>query len=135
MLAGNVEVIVGDSVLTVIGDGLANQIRVSQNEAGNLVVSGDDTTVNGSSSSFVASRSFDYLTLLMEGGNDTATIDGVTLNRNISVYGGNGNDELSGRVGPGERGSRSPIPHPAPCSRRCSTPVAIWTAPIGLTLW
>ena len=94
MLAGAVQVSISDSVMTVIGDQLDNQIQISQNASGNLVVAGADTTVNGGTQ-FVAPQAVNYLTVLVEGGNDTVDIDSVSLRRNISLYGRDGNDQFN----------------------------------------
>lgn len=95
LLAGDVSVGVSDSVLNIVGDSLANEIQVSFNESGNLVVSGTDTTINGADSTFTVDESYRFLSLFMGDGDDSVSIDNVTMNRNVSFFGDVGNDRLT----------------------------------------
>ena len=94
MLAGDVQAFVSDSVITIIGDGLDNQIALTTNDSGNVVVTGLDTTINGGTD-FVVTGRFESISLFMEGGNDEASLDGITAPRHFSFYGAAGNDRLT----------------------------------------
>ena len=94
MLAGDVQAFVSDSVVTIIGDALANQIQLTTNDSGNVVVTGVNTTINGGTN-FVVSGRFESISLFMEGGNDEVSLDGITAPRHFSFYGAAGNDRLT----------------------------------------
>ncbi len=93
LLAGDVSVQVVDSVLNVVGDGLANDVAITSDN-GNLVITGDDTTVNGQSEAFRLTQSFRFLSLFMGSGDDSVSLNGLAINQNISFYGDEGNDRL-----------------------------------------
>jgi protein-disulfide isomerase len=92
MLAGDVQVIVSDAILLVVGDDAANEVQVTQS-GGNYTVTGVDTTINGGSTPAVVSG-INFVTISMAGGNDIATITDLNVARNLSFYGGDGNDEF-----------------------------------------
>ena len=94
VLAGNVQAFVADGVLVVIGDSQDNQIEMNQDAGGNFVVSGNETTVNGSSQVSVFPRSFRHVTLVMHGGNDEASVIGLNVPSHFTFHGGTGNDSL-----------------------------------------
>ncbi|MDG2014264.1 MAG: thioredoxin domain-containing protein [Pirellulaceae bacterium] len=94
VLAGNVQAFVADGVLVVIGDSLDNQIEMNQDAGGNFVVTGNETTVNGSSQASIFPRSFRHVTLVMHGGNDEAVVTGLNVPSHFTFHGGTGNDSL-----------------------------------------
>lgn len=95
LLAGDIQVVDDGTILTLVGDQLANEVSITQNENGQLVIAGLNTTINGSAESLVSSGSQSYLTLVMNDGNDIVTVNDVSLRSQIAFHGGNGNDQLS----------------------------------------
>ncbi len=95
VLAGNVHVLVHDSILLVGGDAQNNQVQISQNEAGHYVVGGTDTTINGRTESLVIDDFVNHVTIALNDGDDRADISGVAVRSNFSFYGGDGNDILT----------------------------------------
>jgi len=95
VLAGNVYVTIQDSILLVVGDAADNQVLISQDNAGQFVVTGQDTTtVNRSTDPFVVNGIASYVTVSMEAGNDQVVVNGINVRNNFSFYGGFGNDRL-----------------------------------------
>jgi Ca2+-binding RTX toxin-like protein len=83
--------------LTVFGDSLDNNITISRNAAGNLLVNGGAVTVTGGSAT-VANTSL--IQVFGQGGNDTVTLsetNGAVPRANL--FGGAGNDVLTGGSG------------------------------------
>ena len=74
LLAGDVSVWVADSVLNIVGDSLANEIDVTRSENGSLVVTGIDTTVNGSNAEFTVTDPFRFMSLFLREGDDLSLI-------------------------------------------------------------
>ena len=95
VLAGNIQALVNDSILLVVGDGADNQIEITENAAGGIVLSGVDTTVNGSADPVVIGGGFSHITVAMNGGNDEVGVTGVNVRSNFSFFGGQGNDRLT----------------------------------------
>lgn len=92
MLAGDVFVSVQNSVLQIVGDQLSNQVEVSTNANGNVVVTGLDTTINGSSDSVAISQPFVHVTASLQDGDDEIAFRSVQSPSHLTVLGGNGND-------------------------------------------
>ena len=84
-------------VLTVFGDSLDNNITVSRNAAGQLLVNGGAVAVTGGTPT-VANTSL--IQVFGQGGNDTITLDEASgaLPR-ANLFGGAGNDTLTGGSG------------------------------------
>lgn len=95
LLAGDIQVVDDGTILTLVGDQLANEVSVTQNENGQLVIAGVNTTINGSTEPLVASGSQSYLTLVMNDGDDIVNVTNVGLRSQIAFHGGNGNDQLA----------------------------------------
>ncbi len=99
LLAGDLTVSVTNGTLRIIGDRQDNQVSVSTNDTGDLIVSGLlDTTVNGSTDPFVAFAGTNTVTrnlvIRTSGGNDEVSVDGALVAGNMVVHTGSGNDEL-----------------------------------------
>lgn len=94
MLAGDINAFVDDGVLLVVGDAQANEVAITQNDAGAFVVTGVDTTINGGSQPFTTSSPFAHVTISLAGGNDEASLDGVVIGSGLSFFGGDGNDRF-----------------------------------------
>ena len=84
-------------VLTVFGDNLGNNIVVSRDAAGNILVNGGAVSVAGGVPS-VANT--DLIQVFAQGGNDVVTLDETNgaLPR-ANLFGGAGNDALTGGSG------------------------------------
>ncbi len=84
-------------VLTVFGDNLDNDITISRNAAGTLLVNGGATAILGGTAT-VANTAL--ITSFGQGGNDTIALDqsnGTLPSANL--FGGTGNDTLTGGSG------------------------------------
>ena len=95
VLAGNVQAFVTDGVLVVNGDGLANQIEISQDTGGSFVLTGEDTTVNGANEPAVFTPSFRHVAISMQGGNDEVVVRAMRVPSNFTFLGGEGSDRLT----------------------------------------
>ena len=96
LLAGDVSVALQGSTLVVSGDELSNQIDVSQNDSGEVIFTGrDSTTINGQAE-FSFTESFDRTLFELGGGDDEVVIDGFEAGRELRFIGGNGDDRLEG---------------------------------------
>ena len=86
-----------NGVLTVFGDNLNNNVTVSRNAAGNILVNGGAVPVQGGNAN-VANTSL--IQVFGQGGNDTITLDQANgaLPR-ANLFGGAGNDTLIGGAG------------------------------------
>ncbi len=84
-------------ILSVLGDALANNITISRNAAGNLLVNGGAVTILGGTPS-VANTAL--IQVFGQGGNDTISLDQTNgaLPR-ANLFGGIGNDILIGGAG------------------------------------
>ena len=84
-------------ILTVFGDSLDNQITISRNAAGQILVNGGAVPVSGSTPT-VANTSL--IQVFGQGGNDTITLNEANgaLPRS-NLFGGAGNDTLTGGSG------------------------------------
>ena len=97
MLAVTAAFMPGTGVLSVFGDALDNNITVSRNAAGNILVNGGAVTVVGGTPS-VANTAL--VQSFGQGGNDRITLDQANgaLPR-ANLFGGAGNDTLLGGAG------------------------------------
>src|SRR5688572_29405885 len=87
----------GAGTLSVFGDNLDNNITVSRNAAGNLLVNGGAVAVSGGTPT-VANTAL--IQVFGQGGNDTITLsetNGALTRANL--FGGSGNDTLTGGSG------------------------------------
>ena len=57
LLAGDVQIVVVDSILNFFGDSESNQIQLTQTDDGSLTATGLDTTINGATG-FTIDESF-----------------------------------------------------------------------------
>ena len=94
LLAGDVTIVEGGGVLTILGDALANEIEVTQNQSGQIVITGVDTTVNGGAA-VTSSGQHDHVTFVMAGGNDRVVINNVNINKQLTFHGQAGADRLT----------------------------------------
>ncbi len=84
-------------ILSVIGDAHDNNITVSRDAAGNILVNGGSVAIRGGAATVVNTA---LIQVFGQGGNDTITLDeanGVLPAANL--FGGGGNDTLSGGSG------------------------------------
>lgn len=98
LLAGNVTAQLVGQTAVVNGDSAANSVEVLV-DGGNVIVRGiDNTTINGSSADFILATGtavpLDFQASLGLG-DDSLTIDGVSIGRNASILAGAGNDTIS----------------------------------------
>ncbi|MFY9257003.1 MAG: peptidylprolyl isomerase [Fuerstiella sp.] len=99
LLAGNVTAQLVGQTAFINGDAADNSVQILV-DGGNVVVRGaDGTTINGSSNDFVLATGSTSipgsLYASLDNGNDTFTIDGVTLPGNAFISGGSGNDQIA----------------------------------------
>ena len=125
LLAGDVSVALQGSTLVVSGDELSNQIDVSQNDSGEVIFTGrDSTTINGQAE-FSFTESFDRTLFELGGGDDEVVIDGFEAGRELRFIGGNGDDRLEGTAVTARNYScllyTSPSPRDATLSRMPSS--------------
>lgn len=87
----------GVGVLTVIGDSLNNNIEISRNAAGNLLVNGGAVSITGGTPSVANVR---LITVFGQGGHDAINLNETNgaLPR-ANLFGGSGNDTLTGGAG------------------------------------
>lgn len=105
-LAGNVAAIVSAGNLIVTGDNLGADITISQPAAGQITISSNDTTVNGSTGPVAFSGVTRNLSINFGKGDDSLTFDEtnpITLSGNLSINGGQGSNTAS--TLPGSPGS------------------------------
>ena len=85
-----------DGALIVRGDRDDNDITITTNDAGDLVVQGNDTSINGGTDDFVAANGTATLmggmAVKLRQGDDRVTIDGITVAGNFWVSGHAGDD-------------------------------------------
>jgi hypothetical protein len=95
-MAGDVMVALEGSLLTVNGDNLDNQIAITRNVAGDVVVSGQNgTLVNGLTSFRLVRPSINAVEIRMEDGNDVVTMRNLQVANDMFVDMGAGNDRLT----------------------------------------
>ena len=103
MLAGNVDVtFTGGNDLILRGDNADNQVQVSTNTFGDLVIQGlDGTTIElggetaGSHTIFLGESSVDDMQILLRGGNDEVTVSNSNISGNLIVVGAAGDDDVT----------------------------------------
>ncbi|MCU0708470.1 MAG: hypothetical protein MUF23_09275 [Pirellula sp.] len=95
LMAGDVMVALEGSLLTVNGDNLDNQIAITRNVAGDVVVSGQNgTLVNGLTSFRLVRPSINAVEIRMEDGNDLVSIRNLQVANDMFVDMGAGNDRF-----------------------------------------
>lgn len=98
LLAGNVTAQMIGQTAFVTGDSADNNTQILVDN-GNVVVRGlDGTTINGSTDDFVLATGTSLPGSLIASfgdGNDTFTLDGISVGRHAWIAGGNGNDSLA----------------------------------------
>jgi len=87
----------GGGVLTIIGDNLNNNIDVSRDAAGNLLVNGGAVSIRGAASNVANTKLIQVFGL---GGNDSISLNEANgALPKARLFGGNGNDTLTGGSG------------------------------------
>ncbi|RPI88678.1 MAG: hypothetical protein EHM42_04280, partial [Planctomycetaceae bacterium] len=95
-MANNVQVAVEGSLLTIVGDALANSIVVNQAVTGDVVITGrNGTLINGLASVRFRRLALNAMDVRMEGGNDRVVLRGLQIANDLYVNLGPGNDVLS----------------------------------------
>ncbi len=97
LLAGNVQALVDDGILLIVGDGLANEVSIATSPLGGAIVTGTSTTINGGSAAVTIDPGFGNLTVALAGGNDELTVNGFAVGDHFSFFGGEGADRLTTR--------------------------------------
>jgi large repetitive protein len=96
LMAGDVMVALEGSLLKVNGDNLDNQIAITRNTAGDVVVSGQTgTLVNGMASFRLVRPSINAVEIRMEGGNDVVSLRNLQVANDMFIDLGSGNDRLT----------------------------------------
>ena len=95
--AGNVSVEISHGNLVIKGDKLGNAISISVVSGQLTVTGGSGTLINGSTNGFTtaASNFTGKLKVDMGNGNDSVTVQGLTVDKKASINLGKGNDTLS----------------------------------------
>ena len=95
LLSGSVSAQLADGVLTVHGDRSGNEIVVTDDGAGHIVVSEvDGGKVNGGNDIEFDSAEVKSIAISGKGGNDIITVATVAVDENISISGNAGDDEV-----------------------------------------
>lgn len=94
-LAGNINVILDGTVLLLVGDSSSNEVELTQNTDGSVLITGVDTTINGSSDPFTVAGSVHHVTAALNDGDDTVSVNGLHVPRSFNFFGANGNDRLN----------------------------------------
>ncbi len=97
LLASNVDVWLRGGNLSVSGDSGSNVVSIVAGSNGSITVTGDGTTINGSSAAFVMTGSPNNVTVRMGNGDDSVTMNGVGLSGKLQLDGGRGNDRFEVR--------------------------------------
>lgn len=96
LLSGNVTAFVSAGSLTIIGDAGDNAITIDESAgAGTLTITGTGTTVNGDVVPVTFSGVTRDIKALLDGGNDSITVTGVTATRNVLIDNGEGDNTTS----------------------------------------
>lgn len=92
-MAGNVSVALEGSLLNVFGDNLANEVTITQNAVGTIVVRGlNNTRINGLPQVTLPNVALNALDVRLEGGNDRVTITNLRAANDVNIDLGAGND-------------------------------------------
>ncbi len=95
-MANRVQATVEGSLLVIAGDNAANQIVISRNTAGDVIVTGQNgTLVNGVASARFPRLQLNAAEILMGGGNDVLTLRGLQIANDLFVNLGDGADRLT----------------------------------------
>ena len=98
VLTGNVTAVVSHGSLVVTGDAADNGITITQVDSDSFQIAGDaSTTINGQSlgTPVVLDGIAKNVLVDMKSGNDSVSLDGLSIQRNLVVNGGSGNDEIA----------------------------------------
>jgi hypothetical protein len=93
LLDGNVLVNVSGNDVFITGDDLNNLITITQTPDF-LVITGTATTLNGAAGPINIARPIRNVTMVMNEGNDVASLTGIAIGGSISFAGGDGLDEV-----------------------------------------
>ena len=95
LLAGDVLTSVDDGTLFIIGDAQSNIVQLAQDANGNVLITGNDTTVNGQSESVSISDQFSRVSIRMGDGADEVSVSDFEGGREFRFLGEGGNDRLT----------------------------------------
>ena len=95
MLAGDVLASVDRGTLVILGDSESNIVQLTQDDGGNVLITGDDTTVNGRSQSVSISEPFSRVSIRMGDGADEFSVFDFEGGREFRFLGEGGNDRLT----------------------------------------
>ena len=93
LLAGDVLFFAQGNFLRVVGDADDNIVEISQNDSGQTVVTGIDTTVNGLTAPQVLD-SAEFLTVVLNEGSDDVALRDLAIENTVRVLGGDGDDRI-----------------------------------------
>ena len=97
LLAGDVTVFQSEDIAYLRGDRSDNQVEITANDNGQVVIRGlEDTTINGESEVILESENstIGRLGIHMGPGNDLLTVEGIDIERRAIVRGGTGDDAI-----------------------------------------
>ena len=95
LLAGDVLASVDGGTLVIQGDSQSNIIQLTQDGGGNVLITGNDTTVNGQSQSISISEQFSRVSIRMGDGADELSVFDFEGGREFRFLGEGGNDRLT----------------------------------------
>jgi hypothetical protein len=96
LMAGDVIAALEGSLMTVEGDNLDNQVAITRNALGDIVIAGQNgTLVNGLPSVRFPRVQLNAVEVRMEGGNDSVTLRGLQVANDLNVDLGAGNDRIT----------------------------------------
>jgi hypothetical protein len=94
LLAGDVQVTFVNGHLQLIGDHLANSVKVEVLEGDNIRVTGSNTTFNGDQTVVNFQGAVSRFTANLGAGNDALFVYGLKASKDIIIEGGTGNDTV-----------------------------------------
>lgn len=97
LLAGDVTVFQSEDIAYLRGDRADNQVEITANDDGQVVIRGlEDTTINGESEFVLESENstIGRLGIHMGPGNDLLSVEGIDIERRAIVRGGTGDDAI-----------------------------------------
>lgn len=94
LLAGDVSVTLQDNDLTIVGDDQGNAITLHLGQNNQVILQGNQTTLNGSSDPLIFSRRLRNVSLNLGAGSNSLQLAGLKLRGNLQVQTGDGDNSI-----------------------------------------